>query len=133
MAGSIVDIIETALGRRDFLRKVTNVTGAFIGGLFGAPQLAYACYECCGLCKDPSTCTWNPSSCACVWCWVCKDSCNYWKCSECIITPFRPPCDASICKCWSTNKVDACRYCDPNFVTCSRVTPFGTVARCIEP
>ena len=132
MAGSIVDLVERAVGRRDFLRKATNISAAFIGGLFGASQFAYACYECCGLCRDPSiSCNW--SACACVWCWVCKKECHFYRCSECLMTPFTPPCGIDICKCWNNNHFDACRYCNPDTIPCSKVEFIGNVGGCIPP
>jgi hypothetical protein len=130
MPSSIIRAIEDALGRRVFLRKLVSITGAFMGGVLGAPKFAYACNGCCNLCRDPSTCTWNESICDCIWCWTCKMDCHNWKCKECLKVPFTPPCTGPDCKCWTNNHVDACRYCNPSTIPCSKAQDLGYINGC---
>lgn len=124
MGTSITRVIENAISRRAFMVRATTVAGAFIAGLIGMPKYAYACV-CCGLCRNPQQCTWNPAICDCVWCWVCKTvDCFQYKCKECLKVPYLNNCNqAEPCKCHSDDHRDKCRYCTPdvNSIPCSAV------------
>lgn len=134
MKRSIVDTIERALSRRNFLRRTALVTGAFITGLLVAPKPTSAKpdWGCCELCFPyVGSCTWPPD-CLCVWCWVCPEpnDCFYWKCYECIMQ-FTGGCTAQICQCWNGNHVDACRTCGG--VVCSAYQQLGKIPGCVPP
>ena len=134
MGQSIAETIEKTLERRAFLRKATSVAAAFIGGMFGASKLAYACYECCSLCRVPTTeCDWG--ACACKWCWTCTNGCIIISCQECLMTPFKLPCEANNCTCGTgVRGNDPCRYCDPNYIPCSWAKAIGHLPPpCISP
>lgn len=131
MSRQVFEIVQRAISRRAFIARITAVVGAFIGGLLGSKS-AFACYYCCGLCKNPQHCTWNPNACACVWCWVCSDYeiCMKVRCKECLITPFTLPCEAANCECHATDVHDSCRYCNPDTVICSRLEMMYPIGGC---
>jgi hypothetical protein len=129
MSRSIAKIIEDSISRRAFLVKVTTMTSAFIGGLFGMPNIAYACH-CCGMCRNPQQCTWNEALCSCVWCWTCevRADCKVYWCKECLIAPLQNGCFPAACECHRKYVNDQCRYCaqDDAVVLCSRVETYAT-------
>lgn len=93
MPRKLLQLVESALDRRAFLRKVTTIAGALVAGVVGAPRPAYACYGCCGLCLDPGGgCSFT--NCACTWNWKCPDygTCRFYRCYECFENPVSP-CD----------------------------------------
>jgi hypothetical protein len=114
MKKSVVETIERALDRRKFVKKVAAVTGAFITGVLVAPKRAAAKAPdyCCNLVFTPGDPPW-PTTCACTWCWVCKEpiDCFKYKCKECIQS-FPGACTPQICLCHNTDHVDACRTSD---------------------
>lgn len=135
MKRTIVETIERELSRRNFLRRLALVSGALISGLLVPPKRAEACppfQGCCSLCFPVvGSCSWPPD-CACVWCWVCKDTinCRKFKCSECIMS-FPSSCTPAICRCWGSDVADACRTCAG--VVCSAFQNLGKYTPCIPP
>ena len=97
MTKRTVQKIAESLERRNFLKKLTLVTGAFLGGVLGLSQPAHATTRvfCCFLCKDPKDCTYKKENCACEWSWTCdhRDSCATYLCKEChTVTPCGASC-----------------------------------------
>lgn len=135
MKRAIVETIERELSRRNFVRRVALVAGAFMSGLLVAPKRAAACHPptgCCELCFPfAGQCSWPPD-CACVWCWVCKQSstCRKFKCSECIMS-FPSSCTPALCMCHNTDVVDDCRTCAG--VVCSAFLNLGKYTPCTPP
>lgn len=135
MKKSIVEAIESELGRRNFLRRAALVTGAFVTGLLIPPRQASAKpdWGCCQLCYPiVGSCTWPPN-CACVWCWLCEETndCFYWRCYECLMS-FQFGCTPGMCKCHDSDVEDACRQCGPA-VVCSAYDRRGKIPGCIPP
>lgn len=83
MAGKLIKAIDNAINRRAFLRKATAVGGSLVAGVFGVAPPAQACFSCCFLCKDPTTCLFV--GCVCIWSWECMDqfACRNYRCDEC--------------------------------------------------
>jgi hypothetical protein len=131
MANNIIRVLEKAINRRGFLQKLSVTAGAFLTGVFATRRASATFWPeaCCLLCEDPAMCSWNPSSCVCVWYWYCKHTpeCAWYKCSECLIslpTNCALPCPTS----------DAdCVVCGPGIVSCSEARWIAPIPGCIVP
>jgi hypothetical protein len=89
----VLERLNTVLGRRRFLRKLTGVAGALVAGIVGVPAVADTPYkrQCCDLCVDPANCSFTGCMCTWVWC-CCKNNATH-ICSECMM----PGTPQSIC------------------------------------
>lgn len=126
MNRNIFQFIESRLGRRAFVQRMSAVGSAFVAGVFGVSKQAVACDAgCCNLCVLPydAGCTraWclQQSGAKCMWDWLCNDnvrqgkSCHQYRCSECFAV--LPANCAAPCPTSNTN----CRVCTIQGVICS--------------
>jgi hypothetical protein len=128
MSGKLLELIEGAISRRSFVRKVSAVTTAFVSGVLfpGNPARASGGYKeaCCSLCFNPIFCVYT--NCTCEWGWNCchglvggcQPDPKKYRCYECIETPMGGcvdnPCQAH----WECGAKAQC----PG-VKCSKVVP----------
>jgi hypothetical protein len=88
MPKAMLEKIGGALGRRGFLSKLVNVTGALLVGIVAVPKSARAINHqvgCCWLCIMPNNCTYNPANCGTQWRWICCANSRKYYCWECFI------------------------------------------------
>jgi hypothetical protein len=103
MPKAMLEKIGEALDRRGFLSKLVNVTGSLLVGIVAVPKSARAVIHpvgCCNLCVLPSTCSYDPLSCASQWRWVCCAWNRVYYCWECFMPGFAcmgTGCDGVVC------------------------------------
>lgn len=66
MGKKIVKGMQSVIGRRKFVGRLTAAAGALLAGIFSAPASA-ASYLCCSFCHPPSSC----GGYVCSWGWYC--------------------------------------------------------------